>query len=210
MASNGQDHREMNLKKLQISYRKALLTSFKRSDSMSSRLCLNLLFSISRRSADEKQAHHNEGTPAMQVPFTPHHEPSLSLPCTTDSLMLMILHGCPGAAFNLPLTLSLHGPQLQLCCCIGQVLFQLEYLILLHFALLLQLIHLTGNHCHEGVSSPISRASQLYRTISRDKQEPKQRTYVEQRKIPPRSHLPTLNLLSYLVSQKQVLLIAGR
>lgn len=65
MAFNGQDHREMNLKKLQISYRKALLTSFKRSDSMSSRLCLNLLFSISRRSADEKQAHHNEGTPAM-------------------------------------------------------------------------------------------------------------------------------------------------
>lgn len=90
------------------------------------------------------------------------------LPCTVDSWTVIPTHRCPRAVSAPPLTFSLHGPQLQLCCCVGQVLFHLEELILLNFALLLQLIHLQGNYHHKGFSFPISRESWLYRTISRD------------------------------------------
>lgn len=90
------------------------------------------------------------------------------LPCTVDSRTVIPTHRRPCAVPAPPLTLSLHGPQLQLCCCVGQVLFYLEKLILLNFALLLQLIHLKENYHHKGFSFPVSRESWLYRMMGRD------------------------------------------
>lgn len=65
-----------------------------------------------------------------------------SAACAVDSGTMIPNHRCPRVVSTPPLTFSLHSPQLQLCCCVGQVLFYLEQLVLLNFAFPLQLVHL--------------------------------------------------------------------
>lgn len=122
-------------------------------------------------------------------------------------------HRCPQAVSTPPLTFSLHSPQLQLCCCVGQVLFHLEQLILLNFALPLQLIHLHKEITNTKVflfllAQKVDCTGQWSDTQPRTKVETI--TSMEQMLDMFKCHFSDLDLVSYLISQQQVFLTGSR